>query len=161
MTLSGQTQWVRHSSTHQHLANPNLTPISEYILNHAEIPIVFATAVKLPPLLTLAPKLKSLRTIVSIDPLSPETKTVLTAWAMQHGVELVDLSECRCCITWVCIDDLAQLARRSRGLRSRQSRRSYSMHWRHRDDHLLYEWHDQCSKGRRFNSAEPRVRCIK
>ncbi|KAG8921090.1 hypothetical protein FRC01_000420 [Tulasnella sp. 417] len=65
----------------------------EYILNHAEIPIVFATSVKLPALLTLAPKLKTLRTIVSIDPLSPETKTVLTAWAGQHAVELLDFPE--------------------------------------------------------------------
>ncbi|KIO29189.1 hypothetical protein M407DRAFT_21758 [Tulasnella calospora MUT 4182] len=65
----------------------------EYIINHAEIPIVFATSVKLPALLTLAPKLKNLRTIVSIDALSAETKTVLTAWAGQHGVELLDFPE--------------------------------------------------------------------
>ncbi|KAG8982468.1 hypothetical protein FRB90_006767, partial [Tulasnella sp. 427] len=65
----------------------------EYIINHAEIPIVFATKVKLSALLSLAPKLKTLKTIVSIDPLSAESKTVLSAWATQHGLELMDMPE--------------------------------------------------------------------
>lgn len=77
-------------------------------MNHAEIPIVFATSVKLPALLNLAPKLKNLRTIVSIDPLSSETKTVLVAWAKQHGVELLDLSECMCSMASLAAKDLTR-----------------------------------------------------
>ncbi|KAG8901575.1 hypothetical protein FRB99_005208 [Tulasnella sp. 403] len=67
--------------------------VVEYITNHAEIPIVFASSSKLTSLLSLAPKTPTLKTIVSLDRLTPETKSVLTAWGKEKDVEVMDLPE--------------------------------------------------------------------
>ncbi|KAG8929631.1 hypothetical protein FRC02_005296 [Tulasnella sp. 418] len=65
----------------------------EYIINHAEIPIIFATAQHLPSLLSLSPKTPTVKVIVSIDPLPEETRKVLSAWGKEKGIEIFDFKE--------------------------------------------------------------------
>ncbi|KAG8999667.1 hypothetical protein FRB94_006009 [Tulasnella sp. JGI-2019a] len=65
----------------------------EYIINHAEIPIIFATQQHIPTLLTLAKRTPTVKTIVSIDTLDHKSKKVLIAWGKDHGIEIMDLAE--------------------------------------------------------------------
>ncbi|KAG8955262.1 hypothetical protein FRC03_011236 [Tulasnella sp. 419] len=67
--------------------------LKEYIINHAEIPIIFATAQHLPSLLSLSPKTPTVKVIVSIDPLPEETRKVLSAWGKEKGIEIFDFKE--------------------------------------------------------------------
>ncbi|KAI0934417.1 hypothetical protein AcV5_006264 [Taiwanofungus camphoratus] len=65
----------------------------EYIINHAELSVVFATANHIPFLLKLAPRVPVMKVIVSMDPLSEETKRVLASWAEERNVKVMDLPE--------------------------------------------------------------------
>jgi long-chain acyl-CoA synthetase len=69
-------------------------PCVEYIINHAEIPIIFSTEQHLTTLLRIAPKTPTVKIIVSVDPLEEKTKAVLSAWAKERGIEIWDLPEC-------------------------------------------------------------------
>lgn len=65
------------------------------MINHAEVPIVFASKAKLNMLLTLSPQIPVTKIIVSLDPLAADTKSVLTAWAKEKDIELMEMSECK------------------------------------------------------------------
>ncbi|OSD01625.1 acetyl-CoA synthetase-like protein [Trametes coccinea BRFM310] len=66
---------------------------AEFILNHAELTVVFATPDHIPALLKLAPQTPRLKMIIAMDPLSSETKSVLSAWGETVNVQVKDLSE--------------------------------------------------------------------
>ena len=70
------------------------TSIAEYVINHAEVPIVFASKAKLNMLLTLSPQIPVTKIIVSLDPLTADHKSVLAAWAKEKDIELMEMSEC-------------------------------------------------------------------
>lgn len=80
----------------------------ECSINHAELSVVFATANHIPFLLKLAPRVPVMKVIVSMDPLSEETKRVLASWAEERNVKVMDLPErtrahdpiCRLSLTW-------------------------------------------------------------
>ncbi|KAG8863714.1 hypothetical protein FRB96_007551 [Tulasnella sp. 330] len=65
----------------------------EYIINHAEVPIIFATQQHVSTLLGLAKNTPTVKTIVSIDKLDYHTKKVLIAWGKEHGIEIMDFAE--------------------------------------------------------------------
>ncbi|KAH7107805.1 long-chain-fatty-acid-CoA ligase [Auriculariales sp. MPI-PUGE-AT-0066] len=66
----------------------------EYVINHSETTIAFATAVHLPSLLKLAgEKCPKLKAIVSIDPLEPQARQALQAWATEKHVDLFAFTE--------------------------------------------------------------------
>ena len=62
-------------------------------INHAELTVIFATPAHIPSLLKLAPKTPTLKMIVAMEPLSPETKGVLSAWGETVNVQIKELSE--------------------------------------------------------------------
>lgn len=70
-----------------------------YIIRHATVNIVFATAEKIPGLLRLKDSLPDLKVIVSIDKLggegkdSSKVKSLLDMWAKDKGVELYEFDE--------------------------------------------------------------------
>ncbi|KAI0079971.1 acetyl-CoA synthetase-like protein [Panus rudis PR-1116 ss-1] len=65
----------------------------EYSINHAETTVVFAAAQHIPSLLKLAPKIAVVKIIVSMDPLSADSKSILTAWGQEQGIKIMDFSE--------------------------------------------------------------------
>ncbi|EGN96081.1 hypothetical protein SERLA73DRAFT_76081 [Serpula lacrymans var. lacrymans S7.3] len=65
----------------------------EYIVNHAQLTVVFATSNHIPALLKTASKIPVLKMIVSFDPLSPQVKDALVSWGETVGVQIKELSE--------------------------------------------------------------------
>ena len=69
-------------------------------VNHAELTIVFAAPDHIPFLLTIAPKLRTLKVIVSLESLEDDQKRVLSAWAKTVGVAFKDITESMPRIPW-------------------------------------------------------------
>jgi long-chain acyl-CoA synthetase len=67
----------------------------EYVINHSELPVVFATSNHLQSLLELASQCPSLRMVVSFDSLNPKTKEQLIKSGKEKGVKVLELSECK------------------------------------------------------------------
>lgn len=65
----------------------------EYIINHAQLSIVFTTADHIAALLRLSAKIPSLKVIVTFDPLDDGVRSVLCSWAESLGIRLMHLSE--------------------------------------------------------------------
>ncbi|KAJ7349209.1 long-chain-fatty-acid-CoA ligase [Mycena albidolilacea] len=65
----------------------------EFIINHAELTVIFATLDHIPALLKMASKTPLLKLIVSIDALSPEISKVFTEWGQIHNILVKDLAE--------------------------------------------------------------------
>ncbi|TFK88691.1 acetyl-CoA synthetase-like protein [Polyporus arcularius HHB13444] len=66
---------------------------AEFIINHSELSIIFATPSHIPALLKLASKCPVMKIIVAMDPLDSKEKSVLTAWGESAGVEIKELAE--------------------------------------------------------------------
>ncbi|OAA67858.1 long-chain-fatty-acid-ligase 1 [Niveomyces insectorum RCEF 264] len=72
---------------------------TEYIIKHAELACVVASLPHIPALLKLAPRVPSLKLIVSVDPLDAgepagcSKGALLRALAGEHGIQLYDLAE--------------------------------------------------------------------
>ncbi|KAI0807133.1 acetyl-CoA synthetase-like protein [Fomes fomentarius] len=66
---------------------------AEFIVNHSELSIIFATPAHISSLLKLAPKCPVLKVIVAMEPLSAQTKSVLSAWGESVNVQIKELSE--------------------------------------------------------------------
>jgi long-chain acyl-CoA synthetase len=74
----------------------------EYVINHSEIPIVVTGVNRIPGLIQLAPKIPTLKVIISMDELEDESPVpfggttsgnVLKAWAEDKGIVLLSFSE--------------------------------------------------------------------
>ncbi|KAG9104856.1 hypothetical protein FRC06_008086 [Ceratobasidium sp. 370] len=65
----------------------------EYIINHAELPIVFTTASHLTQLVSATTKCPSLKLIVSIDKINADQRTTYGTWAAERGVRVTTLEE--------------------------------------------------------------------
>ncbi|KAJ7074261.1 long-chain-fatty-acid-CoA ligase [Mycena amicta] len=65
----------------------------EYIINHSQLTVVFATLEHVSHLLKLASKTPGLKMIVSIDPLTPETKQVFSEWGQTLNIVVKDIFE--------------------------------------------------------------------
>lgn len=63
-------------------------------INHSELTVIFAASAHVASLLKLKPKCPVLKMVVAMEPLSAETKAVLTAWGESLGVQVKELSEC-------------------------------------------------------------------
>ncbi|KAF8321178.1 long-chain-fatty-acid-CoA ligase [Clavulina sp. PMI_390] len=64
-----------------------------YVMEHASLSVVFATAEKIPSLLKLKNTLPALKVIVSIDSLGNTVRPLLTQWATDKGIELYEFDE--------------------------------------------------------------------
>ncbi|KZT11408.1 acetyl-CoA synthetase-like protein [Laetiporus sulphureus 93-53] len=60
----------------------------EYIINHAEITIVFATSDHIPFLLNIASKVPGLKVVVAMDDISDKSKEILAAWGREKNIEI-------------------------------------------------------------------------
>ncbi|KAF5391921.1 hypothetical protein D9757_001788 [Collybiopsis confluens] len=67
--------------------------VVEYMINHSHVSAIFTTIDHIPTLLKLQPKIPMLKAIVSMDPLTPEMRKVLTEWGWSVGVHVMDLKE--------------------------------------------------------------------
>ncbi|KAH8107025.1 acetyl-CoA synthetase-like protein [Cristinia sonorae] len=65
----------------------------EYIINHAETTIIFASSQHIPSLLKMSPHTPLVKILVAIDPLSAETKSILTAWGQERGIKIMQFDE--------------------------------------------------------------------
>ncbi|KAH7929786.1 long-chain-fatty-acid-CoA ligase [Leucogyrophana mollusca] len=65
----------------------------EYIINHAQLSVIFTTVDHIPALLKMAPKIPVLKMIVSFDPLAPQTRAALAAWGETVDVQVKELGE--------------------------------------------------------------------
>ncbi|EIW85421.1 long-chain-fatty-acid-CoA ligase [Coniophora puteana RWD-64-598 SS2] len=65
----------------------------EYIINHAQLSIVFTTPDHIPALLKSAPKCPTMKAIVSLDALNPQARTAFNAWGESFGIKIYELSE--------------------------------------------------------------------
>ncbi|KAH7889901.1 hypothetical protein F5I97DRAFT_1800610 [Phlebopus sp. FC_14] len=65
----------------------------EYIINHAQLSIVFMSADHIPTLLKMAKNIPVLKMIVSFDPLDKQIKTALFTWGETVGIQIRELSE--------------------------------------------------------------------
>lgn len=72
---------------------------TEYIINHAELPSVVCSLPHIPKLIKLAPRIPTLKIVVSMDPLDSgelpgQSKAdVLNELAAQHGITIYSMSE--------------------------------------------------------------------
>lgn len=72
---------------------------TEYIINHASLPCVMCSLPHIPALLKLAPRLPTLKVIVSLDPVDAGEPTghtkleVLNAMAAPHGIKIYSLND--------------------------------------------------------------------
>ncbi|QPG97472.1 hypothetical protein C2857_006376 [Epichloe festucae Fl1] len=72
---------------------------TEYIINHAELPSVVCSLPHIPKLIKLAPRVPTLKIVVSMDPLDSgelpgQSKAdVLNELAAQHGIKIYSMSE--------------------------------------------------------------------
>lgn len=55
--------------------------------------VVYASPEHIPFLLTIAPKLPTLKLIISIEPLEDDEKRVLVAWGKTSNVKVKDIAE--------------------------------------------------------------------
>ncbi|KAL1950764.1 hypothetical protein VTO73DRAFT_5888 [Trametes versicolor] len=65
----------------------------EYVINHAELTVVYASPEHIPFLLTIAPKLPTLKLIISIEPLEDDEKRVMVAWGKTSNIKVKDIAE--------------------------------------------------------------------
>ncbi|KIL00658.1 hypothetical protein PAXRUDRAFT_821456 [Paxillus rubicundulus Ve08.2h10] len=65
----------------------------EYIINHAQLGIIFTTADHIPALLKMSSKIPVLKMIVSFDPLNKQARDALFSWGETVNVQLKELSE--------------------------------------------------------------------
>ncbi|KAL1894574.1 medium-chain fatty acid-CoA ligase faa2 [Sporothrix stenoceras] len=93
--LAAMSQSLYNISLYETLG-PDTT---EYIINHGELVCVVASLTHIPSLLKLAPRVPTLKLIVSIDPLDngePEGLSkgaLLTKMASDHGIKIFSMSE--------------------------------------------------------------------
>ena len=64
-------------------------------INHADLTIVFVQAHNVSTLLSLSPKLPTLKIIVAIDGISAAPKELLDAWSQQRKIRVMTLAECK------------------------------------------------------------------
>lgn len=65
----------------------------EYIINHAETSIIFASSDHVPALLKLSEKTPVVKVIVIMDDIPQEAKSVLVSWGQEKGVKVYDFPE--------------------------------------------------------------------
>ena len=65
-------------------------------MNHADLTIIFVQAHNVSALLSMSPKLPTLKIIVAIGEISPAQKDLLDAWSKQRGLRVITLAECKC-----------------------------------------------------------------
>ncbi|KAL2890917.1 AMP-binding enzyme [Ceratocystis lukuohia] len=72
---------------------------TEYIINHAELPVLMCSLPHVPALLSLATRIPTLKTIISLDPLDAGEQTdmtmlsVLNNIAASHGIKIYDMRD--------------------------------------------------------------------
>jgi long-chain acyl-CoA synthetase len=75
------------------LANSQGLDVNHYRIGHSHLPIIFTDAAKVPLLLKLAPRVPWLKIVVSMDLLPNDTKRVLSLWANERNIQVLELVE--------------------------------------------------------------------
>ncbi|KAH8102303.1 acetyl-CoA synthetase-like protein [Cristinia sonorae] len=65
----------------------------EYIINHAETSIIFASTKNIATLLKLSPQTPCVKVIVAMEELEADTKAVLTSWGETRNIKVMEFSE--------------------------------------------------------------------
>ncbi|KAH8102240.1 acetyl-CoA synthetase-like protein [Cristinia sonorae] len=65
----------------------------EYVINHAETSIIFASTQNIPTLLKIAARTPCLKVIVAMDEVSEGAQSVLTSWAQSQSIKFMSLNE--------------------------------------------------------------------
>ncbi|TCD63627.1 hypothetical protein EIP91_005178 [Steccherinum ochraceum] len=65
----------------------------EFIINHAETSIIFASAQHLPSLLKMSSRTPLVKVLVAMEPLSGETKNILESWGQERGIKIMQFHE--------------------------------------------------------------------
>ena len=73
-------------------------------VNHADLTIIFVQVHNVSALLSLSPKLPTLKTIVAIGEVSAAPKDLLDAWSKQRGIRVITLAERKCLLSSSVID---------------------------------------------------------
>ncbi|KAF9239647.1 long-chain-fatty-acid-CoA ligase [Melanogaster broomeanus] len=66
---------------------------AEYIINHAQLPIIFTTPDHILTLLEMSSKIPVLKVIVSFDPLDKQVRNALSSWGETVGIQIKEFSE--------------------------------------------------------------------
>lgn len=120
---------------------------SEYVINHAELSVIFCTANHLEQLLDLAPRCPVIRLIVSFDPLDKATKSKYMEKAAAIGVEILLLEEGLSMLSLVYLDVRLNKAR-SGAARFARTTPSCPAKPRHCCNHLLHiRYHGDTERG--------------
>ncbi|KAF8321177.1 long-chain-fatty-acid-CoA ligase [Clavulina sp. PMI_390] len=64
-----------------------------YVIEHAGLSVIFATAEKIPALLKMKTTMPALKVIISIDDLGETVRPLLSQWAADKGVELFEFDQ--------------------------------------------------------------------
>jgi len=67
--------------------------------NHTDLAIVSVQAHNVSTLLSLSPKLPTLKIIVAIDEISAAPKESVDVWSQQRKIRVMTLAECKCFFT--------------------------------------------------------------
>jgi long-chain acyl-CoA synthetase len=65
-------------------------------VNHADLTIIFVQAHNVSVLLSLSPKLPTIKIIVAIGEISAAQKELLDAWSKQRQIRVITLAERKC-----------------------------------------------------------------
>ena len=115
-----------------------VSPLVASSINHSDLSVVFAAPEHIPFLLTLSPKLPTLKMVVSIEPLEDDEKRVLNAWAKSRNLKFMDIAEReQACLLIPLVSSRADCMR-SGGVGTREPHRRYSRHIKHAGHYLLY-----------------------
>ena len=68
-------------------------------MNHADLSVVFVQAHNVSALLSLSPKLPTLKIIVAIGEISAASKELLDGWSKQRKIRVMTLAERKCSFT--------------------------------------------------------------
>lgn len=62
-------------------------------INHVEMTLCALSPQHIPTLLKMAPKIPTLKVLVSLDVIPADEKKILTAWGQSVGIKVLDLEE--------------------------------------------------------------------
>ena len=62
-------------------------------INHVEMTLCALSPQHIPTILKMAPKVPTLKVLVSLDPIPEEEKKILSAWGHSVGIKVIDLEE--------------------------------------------------------------------
>jgi hypothetical protein len=82
--------------------------VSEYVINHSELSVVFCSANHIKELIKASTNCSVLKMIVSMDTLDPKTKSEYIDAGKEKGLEVLELKDGKCFTVFTCNDYLTE-----------------------------------------------------